>query len=75
MTFKSYLAEEKLPTKFEDSLEATEFFDDILARLKSKAVAQWVKATDDNYDVSATAKLKAVITAFEKFQEELDDAA
>lgn len=75
MNLKQYLAEDKEhPVSFYDSVEATEYLDDVLSRMKTKAVSDWVKQTDKNFDVNSKDALKAAIIAFEKFINELEKA-
>ena len=68
------LAEAAIPTKFEDSSDATAFFDDIQTRMNARVLMQWAKSTDDNFDTGAVAKLKAAITAYNAFIDELGSA-
>ena len=47
--------EQKGLERFEDSAEATEFFDKLQAMLNDPRARQWVKATDYNYGTSTLA--------------------
>lgn len=71
---KPLLTEAAIPTKFEDSSDATAFFEDIQTRMNARVLMQWAKSTDNNFDTNAVAKLKAAITAYNAFIDELESA-
>jgi hypothetical protein len=69
------LAESKLPAKFADSTEATEFIDDLLQRMESKALAAWANDTDHNFGTTCVMDLRTAIESFNKFVTELEEAS
>ena len=69
---KNSLSEAK---KFEDSSEATAYFDSIKNMINSDAVLQWCKATDKNYDTKCESLLANLEAAFDKLETELNSAS
>ena len=69
---KNSLSEAK---KFEDSSEATAYFDSIKSMINSAAVLQWCKATDKNYGTKCESLLANLETAFNKLESELESAS
>lgn len=73
-TFTQFLSEQKIPPKFEDSVDATEFMDTIHQMIKSKALKDWAKLTDQNYDTQTVSKLDKLRSAMLDFLDEIDKA-
>jgi hypothetical protein len=71
MSFKNYINES---SRFDDSADATEFFEKIETMMKDKRLFDWAKATDSNYDSHSVQKLQKAIKAYEDFTEELYNA-
>lgn len=66
--------EQKGLERFEDSAEATEFFDQLQKMLNDKRLANWCAATDTNFDKRSSHPLVAAQHAFAQVVRELNDA-
>ena len=75
MKFSQYLQESKLPTKFEDSADATDYIFGLAHQMKSKAMTDLAKLTDHNFGTKCELKLKTAINAFDEYCNELEKAA
>lgn len=64
-----------IPSKFDDSVDATEFMGKIGDMLNADALDDWCKETDSNFDVSTRAKLSKVYAAYNDFMNEMEKAA
>lgn len=71
MSFKNYINES---SRFGDSSDATDFFENIETLMKDKRLLGWAKMTDENYDSHSVQKLQKAIKAYEDFIEELYNA-
>lgn len=61
-------------SRFDDSGDATSFMYGLQTALKSKALVDWAKATDMNFDTSSQRHLRAAVDAYEKFIKEIEKA-
>ena len=62
------------PSRFEDSVEATEFFDAIGRMINSSAATEWVKITDEHFDTDCISKLKELQYDYKDFMSEFEKA-
>ena len=60
--------------KFENSIEATEFFDQLQKMLNDKRLANWCAATDTNFDKRSSHPLAAAQHALAQVVRELDES-
>lgn len=60
--------------EFEDSLEATEFMEQLQSMLKDERLLEWAKITDYNYGTRSTPKLVEVSRCFDTFLQTMYDA-
>lgn len=75
MEFKEYISKQiNESSRFDDSSDATDFFENIETLMKDKRLLGWAKMTDQNYDSHSVQKLQKAIKAYEDFTEELYNA-
>ncbi len=82
MSFKDYFLQQtagktavvESATKFDDSVDATEFMQKIGDMISSPVLYNWAKSTDENFDTNTQSKLQKLNDAFSVFMEEMDKA-